>query len=309
MRRAARAVRRGDVVGDVSRVAVAPELRGGVRHPPDRRPGSPSPVALARVAAPRPPASPGDVALLIERPPPAPHFRGIVNFVAPADLARIWRARRPGCGREAARVAALLDLLRADWFAVIEREHPAYYTYADVTVGIPLARHGWDDEDLYSLHDFRPGFVALFALAWSAPGASVDRVPVHGIPRAQLRAHLGSGPFAGLADFADWIARETGLEHLDTCHEEGVATAWTRPNLARLRDEWPRASALLDRVGALVDWLEGDEKELPRHFEALLTAALGGTTAVAPDQFPDTAAPAPQGDGEDPADRAPGRAE
>jgi len=111
------------------------------------------------------------------------------------------------------------------------------------------------------------------------PDALVDRIPVHGIPRARLRASLGGGPFAALADFAAWIARETGLEHLDTCHEEGVETAWTRPNLLRLRDEWPRADALLERVGALVEWLEADEANIQSRFAALATAALDDALA------------------------------
>lgn len=230
--------------------------------------------------------------MLIERPPPALHFRSIVRFVAPAARDRIWRARRPECGREAARVAAFLDLLRADWFAVAEHDHPAYYTYEDMTAGIPLARYGWDDDDLCGIHDFRPAYLLLFALSEAIyedddyrtgvlgeldgflPAALLDRIPVHGIPRAHLRAALGVGPFAALADFAAWIARETGLEHLDTCHEEGVETAWTRPNLLRLREEWPRADALLGRVGALVEWLEADGANLQARFAALATAAL-----------------------------------
>jgi hypothetical protein len=270
-----------------------PRERGGrPRHPLDRRPAGPSPGALARAVGPRARASPRDVALLIERPPPELHFRSIVRFVAPDARDQIWRARRSACGREAARVAAFLDLLRANWFAVAEHEHPAYYTYEDMTAGIPLARYGWDDDDLCSIHDFRPAYLLLFALSEATyedddyrtgvlgeldgrlPEALLDRIPVHGIPRAHLRATLGVGPFAALADFAAWIARETGLEHLDTCYEEGVETAWTRPNLLRLRDEWPRADALLYRVGALVAWLEGDETNLQSRFAALATAVL-----------------------------------
>jgi hypothetical protein len=270
-----------------------PRERGGrTKDLPGRRPSGPSPGALARVASPRPPASPGAAALLIERPPPALHFRSIVRFVAPDARDRIWRARHPECGRESARVAAFLDLLRADWFATVERQHPAYYGYGDVTAGIPLARYGWDDDDLCSIHDFHPGFLLLFALSEATyqdddyrtgvigeldgllPDALLERIPVYGIPRARLRARLGARPFAALADFADWIARETGLEHLDTCHEEGVETAWTRPNLLRLREEWPRADALLDRVGALVEWLEADSANQSSHFAALATAAL-----------------------------------
>jgi len=182
--------------------------------------------------------------------------------------------------------------LRADWFAVAEHEHPACYTYEDMTAGIPLARYGWDDDDLCSIHDFRPAYLLLFALSEATyedddyrtgvlgeldgllPAALLDRIPVYGIPRDELRAALGVGPFAALADFAAWIARETGLEHLDTCHEEGVETAWTRLNLLRLRDEWPRADALLERVGALVAWLEADGADTPSRFAALATAAL-----------------------------------
>lgn len=232
------------------------------------------------------------------------HFRSIVRFVAPADLGRIWGARQPECGREAARVAAFLDLLRADWFATVERHHPAYYGYGDVTAGIPLARYGWDDDDLSSIYDFRPGFLLLFALSEATyqdddyrigvigefdgllPDALLDRIPVYGIPRAQLRARLGAGPFAALVDFAAWIARETGLEHLDTCHEEGVETAWTRPNLLRLREEWPRADALLGRVGALIEWLEADEADTRARFAALATAALDDAPTAGADGRP-----------------------
>jgi len=236
--------------------------------------------------------------MLVDRPPPTLHFRGLVRFVAPGAFDRIWRARLPGCGREAARVGTFLDLLRADWFAVVERQHPAYYAYTDVTAGIPLARHGWDDDDLSSFHDFRPGFLLLFALAEAVyrdddyrfgvldelgvylPTPLIARIPLHGIPRVRLRAALGDGPFAGLADFADWLARETGLEHLDTCHDEGFETPWTRANLARLRDEWPRAAALLARVEALVEWLEAGEADAEIRFATLLTAAFGDGSAT-----------------------------
>lgn len=270
-----------------------PRERGDrAKHTSDHRPSGPSPGALARVISPRPPASPGAAALLIERPPPALHFRSIVRFVMTDACDEIWRARHPACGREPARVAAFLDLLRADWFATVERHHPAYYSYGDVTAGIPIARYGWDDEDLCNIYDFRPGFLLLFALSEATyedhdyrtsvlgeldgllPDALLERIPIYGIPRARLRARLEDGPLAGLADFADWIARETGLEHLDTCHEEGVETAWTRPNLLRLREEWPRADALLERVGALIEWLEADSANTPSRFAALATAAL-----------------------------------
>jgi len=280
---------------------VSRERGGRPKRSPDRRPAGPSPGALARAVTPRAPASPGAAALLIERPPPALHFRSIVRFVAPDARDRIWRARRSACGREAARVAAFLDLLRADWFAVVEHDHPAYYTYEDMTAGIPLARYGWDDDDLCSIHDFRPVYLLLFALSEATyedhdyrtgvlgeldgllPEALLDRIPVHGIPQTRLRASLGAGPFAALADFAAWIARETGFEHLDTCHEEGIETAWTRPNLLRLRDEWPRADALLERIGALVAWLEAEGADTPSRFAALATAALDAASTPSAD--------------------------
>ena len=61
--------------------------------------------------------------------------------------------------------------------------------------------------------------------------------------------------------------------------DDGVTTAWTRDNVARLIAEWPFARALLDRVYDLMDWLEVDAE---RHFEALVTAALGGEPALVP---------------------------
>ena len=293
---------------------------------PDCRPGAPRPGAVAGAVAPRPPASPHSAALLVERPPPALHFRSLVRYVAPDAYDRIWRARYPDCGREAARVAAFLDLLRADWFAVVERDHPAYHAYTDVTAGIPLARYGWDDDDLYGVHDFRPGYLALYTLAEAVyqdydyrigllgeleslvPGVAIDRVPIHGVPRDRLRAAVEGGPFTGLADFADWIARETGFEYLDTCYEEGTATAWTRQNLARLREEWPHARALLDRVDALVKWLEADEANARHRFDSLLVAALGGIPTIVPDSIPAVAPPDMPGAAEDAADRAQARA-
>ncbi|MEJ7735774.1 MAG: hypothetical protein WKG00_42115 [Polyangiaceae bacterium] len=154
----------------------------------------------------------------------------------------------------------------------MEHDHPAYYTYEDMTAGIPLARYGWDDDDLCSIHDFRPVYLLLFALSEATyedhdyrtgvlgeldgllPEALLDRIPVHGIPQTRLRASLGAGPFAALADFAAWISRETGLEHLDTCHEEGIETAWTRPNCCGCGMMAPRRRPA-GTVGALVEWL------------------------------------------------------
>jgi len=295
------AARRGDAPDGAGGRGV-PRRRGrAATTATDERPGGASPGAVAGAVAPRPPASPRAAAALIERPPPALHCRGLIRLVAPAALDRIWRARRPDCTREAARVAAFLELLRDDWFAVAERQHPAYHSYADVTAGIPLARCGWDDEDLAAVHDLRPGVALLFALAEAVyedrdyriglldelrsilPDAAVDRVPIDGVPRARLRAALDGGPFAGLANFADWIARATGLEHLDTCFEDGVETPWTRANLLRLRGEWPRARAVLDRIDALAEWLEADEAHPAPRFDALLTAALGGVPTITPD--------------------------
>ena len=61
--------------------------------------------------------------------------------------------------------------------------------------------------------------------------------------------------------------------------DDEATTAWTRENVARLIAEWPLARALLDRVYDLMDWLEVDAE---RHFEALVTAALGGEPAYVP---------------------------
>jgi hypothetical protein len=224
-----------------------------------------------------------------------------VVFPAPGEreeLARRaarHRAEGPAPGDEAARVRAFIDLLGEtrfpiDDFALWEAGEA---THDALLAGIPFARHGWCYDDLHDAPgSHRPGFALLRALAAdpddgvgiAGRGALLDHLGARGIPHhllapladwglsaATLETRLAGTRFAAAADFARWIAQDTGLAFLDYADDDGLGEApWSRRHVAILAEQWPRARALLDAVEALAAWLESDP---PAHFAQLLGAA------------------------------------
>jgi hypothetical protein len=215
-----------------------------------------------------------------------------------ADLDRRAARRRtesPALSSEASRVRAFIELVNEtrfplDDFAIGYNEGA---TYEALLAGIPFTRHGWCYEDLHDAPGSnRPGFDLLRALVAdlddgvgiAGRGALLDHLGASGIPRhllaplagwglsvATLESRFAGTRFAAAADFARWIAKETGLAFLDYADDDGFGVVpWTRRNTASLAAQWPRARALLDRVGTLAAWLEADP---PDRFARLLDAA------------------------------------
>jgi hypothetical protein len=157
--------------------------------------------------------------------------------------------------------------------------------YATLIRAIPFQPMGYDEETLEGLYD-RPGYQALIALvAPDAPAAVARSQLLHErcdvplatlalLPReppslAELRRRFDGGPRAAVADMARWLRAETGSAFLDCTYEsaEWHWWPWTDANVAALTEQWAVARALIDRVGALADWLEDD---LARRFRELL---------------------------------------
>ena len=75
---------------------------------------------------------------------------------------------------------------------------------------------------------------------------------------------------------ARWVWGETGNFFLDDSYEDGnydgFADPWEDELIEQGTQEWRKASALMDSVGRLADWLEGD---LPGRFAEMLDFVLG----------------------------------
>jgi len=220
-------------------------------------------------------------------------FVAIVETVFAEDAAvrrAILDAGGPGDRDEGARVGAFLAEVDRRLFPVEE----CCEEYATVIRAIPFRPMGFEEETLEGFYD-RPGYQALIALVEPEAPAAVARsqllhercdVPLATLallPReppslAELGRRFGGGPRAAVADMARWLRAETGTAFLDYTYEsaEWHWWPWTESNVAALTEQWTVARALIDRVGALADWLEGD---LPRRFRELLLIASGRDAA------------------------------
>ena len=251
-----------------------------------RRP--PGALALARALASCPP-DPRSLLATIERElyfrveVPAQFVEIVETVFAEDDAVRrtILDAGGAGDWDEGARVETFLAEVNRRLFPVEE----CCEEYATLIRAIPFQPMGYDEEALEGLYD-RPGFQALIALvAPDAPAAAARSQLLHErcdvplatlafLPReppslAELRRRFDGGPRAAVADMARWLRAETGTVFLDSTYEsaESYWLAWTEFYVAALAEQWTVARALMDRVGALAEWLEGD---LPRRFRELL---------------------------------------
>lgn len=269
---------------------------------------TPVPSARALVLALlRPPPRPSAVARSLRGG--AVEFRAVVDLVFPADGDALMAAHRPPLNRAASRVDAFLARVAGELFAAYQPDFDDAYwegeEYDQVTRGIPFVRFGWTLEERHELQ-VRAGYLLLMALCanpdddllaagWLPGGRSDDgwrvalldalaldigipadtlaRLPRHGADPAELRRRLDGGPFAAAADFACWFRSETGLACLDLGEDDDYPVPWTRDNVDTLAEEWPRAKALLDRVGELAMWLEeAPADRFPDLVDALLAA-------------------------------------
>ena len=250
-----------------------------------------APSALGRALR-RTPVAPTSVAALLGSHDAYLCFCRIVREIVPDAETEILAARQPGAPRENARVWSFLRHVEAAYFPIYEADE-----YEQLACGIPFVRHGWSFDRLHEL-EMRPGELLIFTLCAQpvepgydsrvplldaaeryVPRAVLMTIPDGGLEPADLHARLDGTPYAAAAEFADWLWADTGTVFLDLDDEVEVSDAeWSRETVLELADQWRRAAALLDRVGALATWLEADP---PACFTELLEAVLGHDTHLA----------------------------
>ena len=165
--------------------------------------------------------------------------------------------------------------------------------------GIPFELMGFGYDGLHEMWDgYREGLSAMALLvrpadayydgpdglrvAWlesaaeRIPQETLLRVPQGGIPLDDLAEALKGTGFEGVAQAASWVFAETGNLFLDHCYDdgmyEGFADPWEDDIIAEGTEEWRKATALMDSVTRLADWLEED---LPGRFVEMLDFTLG----------------------------------
>ena len=164
--------------------------------------------------------------------------------------------------------------------------------------GIPFDLMGFGYDGLHEMWDgYREGISALVLLvktsdafydgpdglrtAWlesaaeRIPRETLIRLPQGGIPLDDLMEALKDTQFEGAALACSWALAETGNFFLDHCYDDGsfdgFADPWEDEIIAEGTEEWRKASALMDSVCRLADWLEGD---LPSRFAEMLDFVL-----------------------------------
>ena len=107
------------------------------------------------------------------------------------------------------------------------------------------------------------------------PQQTLERIPQGGIPVEALTEAVTETRFEGAAKAAAWVFAETGNFFLDHSYEDGsydgFADPWDDDIIADGTEEWRKASALMDSVFTLADWLEED---LPGRFAEMLDTVL-----------------------------------
>ena len=164
--------------------------------------------------------------------------------------------------------------------------------------GIPFDLMGFGCETIHEMWDgYREGISALALLvrplhdfygesdeirvswlesaAQRIPQETLQRIPRGGIPIETLTEAVQETRFEGAAKAAYWIWAETGNFFLDYCFEDGSFDGfydpWEEDVIAEGTRQWKRASALMDSVFELADWLEED---LPARFAEMLDFIL-----------------------------------
>ena len=164
--------------------------------------------------------------------------------------------------------------------------------------GIPFDLMGFGYDGLHEMWDgYREGLSALALLvkppdsyyeepdgmrvAWlesaaaRIPQETLLRIPQGGIPLDDLTEALKGTGFEGAAQAASWVFAETGNFFLDHTYEDGnydgFSDPWDDDIIQEGTEEWRKASALMDSVCKLGDWLEED---LPGRFAEMLDFTL-----------------------------------
>ncbi len=165
--------------------------------------------------------------------------------------------------------------------------------------GIPFELMGFDYDGLHEMWDgYREGLSAMSLLveppdayydgpdglrvAWlesaaeRIPQETLERIPQGGIPLDGLTDALKETRFEGAAQACSWVLAETGNFFLDHTYEDGsydgFSDPWDDDIIKEGTEEWRKASALMDAVSRLTDWLEED---LPGRFAEMLDFVLG----------------------------------
>ena len=164
--------------------------------------------------------------------------------------------------------------------------------------GIPFDLMGFGYDDLHEMwNGYREGLSAMALLvrppdvyydgpdglrvAWlesaaeRIPQQTLQRVPEGGMPLEDLTVALKDTRFEGAALACSWVLAGTGNFFLDHNYEDGsysgFADPWDDDIIAEGTEEWRKASALMDSVCKLGDWLEED---LPGRFAEMLDFVL-----------------------------------
>ena len=165
--------------------------------------------------------------------------------------------------------------------------------------GIPFDLMGFGYDGLHEMWDgYREGLSSLVLLAkpgdsiydgpdglrvaWlesaaeRIPQETLERIPQGGIPLEDLNEAVKETRFEGAAQACSWVLAETGNFFLDACYEDGsydgFSDPWDDDVIEAGTEEWRSASALMDAVCKLGDWLEED---LPGRFAEMLDFVLG----------------------------------
>ena len=166
-----------------------------------------------------------------------------------------------------------------EFWAEMEDEEPPW---SWLRRGIPFDLMGFGYEGIHELwNGYRDGLSALLLLvrppdfynegpdgirvAWlegaaeRIPQQTLERIPQGGIPIEELTEAVKDTRFEGTAKAATWVFAETGNFFLDHCFEDGsfdgFADPWEDEVIADGTKEWRKASALMDSVCRLADWL------------------------------------------------------
>ena len=205
-----------------------------------------------------------------------------------------------------------------------ERHLPLYAPYLDYYLdeedeppwtwlrqGIPFGLMGFGYDGLHEMWDgYREGLSALallvkppdafyegpdgFRVAWlesaaeRIPQQTLLRIPEGGIPLDDLTGALEGTGFEGAAQACSWVFAETGNFFLDHTYEDGnydgFADPWEDEIIQEGAEEWRKASALMDSVMRLADWLE---EGLPGRFAGILDFILGRLPNQEPEENDD----------------------
>ena len=192
-----------------------------------------------------------------------------------------------------------------------ERHFPLYGPFLDFWIdegdeppwswlrrGIPFDLVGFGYDDLHEMWDgYREGLSALVLLAqppdsffmgpdgirtaWlesaaeRIPQETLVRIPSGGIPIDALTEAVNETEFQGAAQAAAWVWGETGNFFLDHNYSngdyDGFSDPWEEEIIREGTEEWSKASALIDSVTSLANWLEED---LPGRFAQMLDFIL-----------------------------------